>query len=565
MAAAGAVTPTGVRDGDHDALAGLCARRGPAVLAYCQRVAGEQQAVVAAAEAFRRFRAAVVAADDLTGLNPEALLISATREGAASRVPRPADLPQALRFAARRPATGWCGDTPTLLAARANRRISMIDRARLEQHLLGCPACRAPLARFEAAERVYRNPPDEPLPLPATAAIMAALASAAPVTVRQATVNEALAGDVAAPSHTPLTHETVPAAASAPAQSLEPDAEATPAPPPQTPAAVAPELPPAGPASPALSATSPVRPPSPSDVDAQTPETTEDPEIAGSETPVAPRGPAIAASAMSPELPASEPAPAVAPPAVAPEPAPMASYGATYETQVPPAEQSIPELAARDRRSEAHGGPARRKVATPLLGALRSLSSLSSLSSLRLRRPPRPPRKARPPNPQPTPGTQEIILSRPQAAAGTSARASSSALARLRPSVLLPVVLIVLAIVVALAVAGVFGGSDDAASTPGTSAGAGRTPDVVISPGGDASAAAVEAAKARARARARRAAQRQSKSSSSGTTGSPALPGSSTAPTPAPGPTPLPKTTTTPAPKTTTATPPKTTTTPAPP
>jgi hypothetical protein len=550
-----------VRDGDHDALAGLCARRGPAVLAYCQRVAGEEQAVAVAAEAFRRFRAAVVAADDLTGLNPEALLISATREAAVSRIPRPADQPQALRFAPRRPATGWCGDTPALLAARANRRISTIDRARLEQHLLGCPACRAPLARFEAAERVYRDPPDEPLPLPASAAIMAALAAAAPVTTREATANAALAGDVTAPRRTPLTHGTVPAAASAPTKSLEPDGEFAPASPSQTrPAGLAPELPPAGPPAPA---TPPVRTPPPMDVEEQTAAPTGHPEPTAPETPVQPHRPAVAASAVSPETPASELARSAAPPsAAAPEPAPAVSYSEPYDTEMAPAEQGMTE---RDRTSEAQAGPARQKVATALLGALRSLPSLSSLRLRRPPRPPRPPRKARPPRPPTTPGTQEIILSRPQAPAGTSARASSSVLARLRPAALLPIVLIVLAIVVALAIAGVFGGGDDAASTPSTSSGTGTTPDVVISPGADTSAAAVEAAKARARATARRAARRPSESSSSGTTGSPALPGSSTAPTPAPGPTPLAKTTTTPAPKTTTATPPKTTTTPAPP
>lgn len=181
-----AVTPAGVRDGHPDALAGLCARRGPGVLAYCERVAGEQQAVAATAEAFRRFRAAVVAASDLTELNPEALLISATRHAAAEHVPAPPESPDVLRFVARRPATGWCGDIPLLLAARADRTISRIDLARLEQHLAGCPACRAPEARFKAAERVYRDPPDTPLPNPVTEAITAALAAAAPVCLAEA-------------------------------------------------------------------------------------------------------------------------------------------------------------------------------------------------------------------------------------------------------------------------------------------------------------------------------------------------------------------------------------------
>ena len=184
------MTPAGVRNGDPDALAGLCARRGPAVLAYCERVAGVEQATAAAAEAFRRFRTAVIEANDPGDLNPEALLISATRRAAAEFVPRPADSPDVLRFVARRPATGWCGDVPALLAARADRTISRIDLARLEQHLDGCPACRAPEARFEAAERAYRDPPNTPLPPPATAAIMAALASVAPVSAAAVASNE---------------------------------------------------------------------------------------------------------------------------------------------------------------------------------------------------------------------------------------------------------------------------------------------------------------------------------------------------------------------------------------
>jgi len=77
------VTPAGVRDGDPGALAGLCEVRGPAVLAYCEVVAGRGAAGAATADAFGSFRGGVVATDDLGSLNPEALLISATRHAAA--------------------------------------------------------------------------------------------------------------------------------------------------------------------------------------------------------------------------------------------------------------------------------------------------------------------------------------------------------------------------------------------------------------------------------------------------------------------------------------------------
>jgi hypothetical protein len=156
-----------VRDGDPAALAGLCERRGPAVLAYCRHVAGDADAAAAAAEAFARFRAQVVAADDPASLNPEALLISATRHAAARH--------------ATVVATGLCAEVPGLLAGRADRSISPANVEFLTGHLEVCWTCRAPVARFEAAERAYRDPPDPTVPPEAAEAIVAALTAAAPV------------------------------------------------------------------------------------------------------------------------------------------------------------------------------------------------------------------------------------------------------------------------------------------------------------------------------------------------------------------------------------------------
>ena len=150
--AATAVTPTGVRDGDPDALAGLCDVRGPAVLAYCEVVAGRgERAAAAAAEAFGSFRAGVVVAGDLATLNPEALLISATRHAAAP--PR-----------GRRRARGLRARCRELLAARADRSITLADHDWLEEHLASCWTCRAPVARFKVADKAYREPPGDPLP-----------------------------------------------------------------------------------------------------------------------------------------------------------------------------------------------------------------------------------------------------------------------------------------------------------------------------------------------------------------------------------------------------------------
>ena len=70
---------------------------------------------------------------------------------------------------------------PLLLAQRADRSLSIVDLERLDAHLAECWACRAPVARFKAAERAYRDPPEETLPPQIAASIVAALASAVPM------------------------------------------------------------------------------------------------------------------------------------------------------------------------------------------------------------------------------------------------------------------------------------------------------------------------------------------------------------------------------------------------
>ena len=195
------VTPSGVRDGDPAALAGLCAVRGPSVVAYCRHVAGEADAGAAAADAFARFRVAVVAAGDTTSLNPEALLVSATRTSAAAR--------------ASTSGQGDCVDVPMLLAGRAEKTIAAPDLERLESHLEQCWACRAPVARFKAAERAYRDPPEKTVDVLLTAQIVGALIAAVP----------------SAPPPQPAAASLNGSAAQAP----EAEAEAAPAPPPDQP------------------------------------------------------------------------------------------------------------------------------------------------------------------------------------------------------------------------------------------------------------------------------------------------------------------------------------------
>ena len=194
-----AVTPSGVRDGDPAALAGLCAVRGPSVLAYCRHVAGEAAAGDAAADAFASFRMSVVQTKALAELDPEALLISATRRAAASR--------------ADRAPLGICAVVPLLLAARADTTISLADLELLQEHLESCSGCHAPVARFEAAERAYCEPPDRLMDPAIIAAIIAAMAAAVP------------AGSAAAPA--PVTNGSVPAPAATEAvPAMEPAADA---------------------------------------------------------------------------------------------------------------------------------------------------------------------------------------------------------------------------------------------------------------------------------------------------------------------------------------------------
>jgi hypothetical protein len=194
MPSAAPVTPAGVRDGDPAALIGLCAVRGPSVVAYCRHVAGDAEAADAAAEAFAHFRRAVVDTPQLTDLDPEALLISATRTAAARHGARAGD-----------GVAGVCAEVPGLLAARADKSISVGDLARLDEHLERCWACRAPVARFKAAERAYRDPSEPAIDDEIAAQIFVALATAAPspAVAAPAAPPEATAGDNGQPMPAP--------------------------------------------------------------------------------------------------------------------------------------------------------------------------------------------------------------------------------------------------------------------------------------------------------------------------------------------------------------------------
>jgi hypothetical protein len=412
-----------VRDGDPAALAALCDRRGPAVLAYCHHVAGDAFSVAAAAEAFGQFRAAVVVAADPASVNPEALLVNATRQAAA-------------RHAAI-VAPGICSHVPVLLASRADRSISLANLDRLEEHLATCWTCRAPVSRFEAAERAYRDPPSTPVEPEAAAVIVAALTAAAPVRAEEPPPPE--------PTLPPLTAAAI-------------DASATPAPP-----------------EPFVAA---------DDLDRHTTE-----------------------------------------------------YQPIDHLDVDPGIlEPLPEPAAPPRRAR---GAERAGTVAMLLGSLKGAGAKRAPadaeaaprarpSAARGRKAPRAPREPRPPREPRAPRAASgagagTHLPRPQratAGAGAGARRERPAgrsRRGLRPSLVLPIVLVAFALVIALFVAGVFGADDPTPSsgsvTPAVTPqpAVTTTPEVVEVPGaGDASGRAVELAKARARARRRRAAQTQS-------------------------------------------------------
>ena len=177
---AGAVTPDGVRTGDPVALAALCERRGAAVLAYCREVCAPDDAPLAAAEALARFRAAVWACGDAADLDPERLLLSATRHAAASRALRPAEAGTTRRILGRAH-TDTCARMPELIVARAENLLGSADLDRLSRHLDRCSTCRATEAAFRRAERNYVATAHAPLDSSTSALFLAALADAAPV------------------------------------------------------------------------------------------------------------------------------------------------------------------------------------------------------------------------------------------------------------------------------------------------------------------------------------------------------------------------------------------------
>ena len=170
-----AITQGKLRDGEPDALAALCQRRGPAVFAYCAQVAGREHAVAATGDAFARFRAAVAAPRELTPSEAEALLRTVTRRAATARGVDPgARLPE--------PGADRCGTREHwLLSYVEDDEFTDDERAQIAAHISGCPACRHVLHRIREGEQAYDEPPSQSLPLRVVDAAVGGLVSGSPV------------------------------------------------------------------------------------------------------------------------------------------------------------------------------------------------------------------------------------------------------------------------------------------------------------------------------------------------------------------------------------------------
>ncbi len=222
------VTPQGVRAGNPAALQALVDRRGPAVIAFCTQVCGPQAADRAAAEAFARFRAAVRDAQDLKGLDPEALLRGATRHAAASMARQPSGPPPHGKLRSR--GTETCVHVPTMLAARANGALGPADLERIARHLDRCERCNALAEIFRRAELAYQDPPVDTLGTDTSSVLLDALRAVpehgheiAPAPAAGTPAGPALDG---AFPHLPDLDDEVPIAVAVPAPAEEPEAEA---------------------------------------------------------------------------------------------------------------------------------------------------------------------------------------------------------------------------------------------------------------------------------------------------------------------------------------------------
>jgi len=172
------ITPPKLRSGEPAALAALCDRRGAAVFAYCERAAGPEAAVVAAAEAFAQFRRAIMPAGALPGKDhAETLLRSATRRCALVH----AEAASAGRREGNED-TDECDGQEAAILVYVEGGLAPAEREVVAGHVAQCGTCAAVLRRLQDAEAAFDVKPGTLLPVPIAREILTALVRAAPVT-----------------------------------------------------------------------------------------------------------------------------------------------------------------------------------------------------------------------------------------------------------------------------------------------------------------------------------------------------------------------------------------------
>jgi len=171
------ITPPKLRSGEPAALAALCDRRGAAVFAYCERAAGPEAAVAAAADAFAQFRRAIMPAGALTGKDhADTLLRSATRRCALVH----AEAASAGRREGNE-GTDECDGQEAALLVYVEDAFAPAEREVVATHVAKCGTCAARLQRLQDAEAAFNVKPGTPLPVPVVREILTALVQAAPV------------------------------------------------------------------------------------------------------------------------------------------------------------------------------------------------------------------------------------------------------------------------------------------------------------------------------------------------------------------------------------------------
>jgi hypothetical protein len=198
------------------------------------------EARLAAAEAFARFRAAVASADDPSGLDPETLLMSATRHAAAA-LARTSTRPTGVRaLLGRDQDRTMCAAIPGLLAARADGILDPTELNGLAVHLEQDSGCRQIAAAFERAEDAYRHPGHDAVDADVEHDLLVALAGAAPLVAPGSGWLEELLEDARDEAAAAEPEPEPPAAAAAPLPEPPAPAAALPEPPSETPTLTAP-------------------------------------------------------------------------------------------------------------------------------------------------------------------------------------------------------------------------------------------------------------------------------------------------------------------------------------